>query len=183
MPKSKDIRHAALVKPPMKSCLFEAIKEEMQKKAEFANITFAVEKHTQVDQKWLIELLSTINDQHRYFERGYRPEPKEKVEKPKEEITIDDPIGFFAGLHAPKRALKKKGRNLFVSKSYKEEVKLQRLEQKGQLMMAKLQKMREELEAKQARDGPVGIQFSSHANANDNQSAQQNVINSMSDQQ
>ena len=116
VPKYSEVRQEPLPRPPMKKLLLEAIHEEIKVSAQFKDANFAITDANQVDGKWLIDVLATVNNQHKYFARGYAPEPKEKKEKPTEEITIDDPMGFFVGLHVPKRGFKKKGRNLFVTK-------------------------------------------------------------------
>ena len=55
----------------MKRLLYEAVVDEMKKSAVHRNLDLGYESATAVDKKYLIDLLATLNNQHRYFARDY----------------------------------------------------------------------------------------------------------------
>lgn len=73
--------------------------------------------------------MATFNEDHRYFDKGYRPEKKEKVANADEffgAIQLPDPDGYFQGMPEPdpKSAKKRRGRNIFLTKDQKLDVKM-----------------------------------------------------------
>ena len=132
VPKLSEIRQRAMLKPPMKKLLLEAVEAEMKMSEVHKDLKLGFDSATQVDKRWLIDLLSTLNYDHAYFARDYVPQPNERQEEPEQELMINNPDDFFTGLQPPKRKGKgKKARNIFITAEQREQIKLQKLERRG----------------------------------------------------
>ena len=132
VPRYEEVRLRPCPKPPLKSFVIKAVQEELEKKEQWRlelleqvdngtletteeemqflqrvyqlNIT-----HThQPNIEWLLDVLSTLNPDHRYFHRSYYPSDEELggrgVKSKKVPVEEEDP--FLAGL--PEHISKKK---------------------------------------------------------------------------
>ena len=73
--------------------------------------------HKQVDKEWLQNVLSTLNYEHRFFEKGFRPTKEElKEDEDEDEDVMLDLKGFFEGLPEPKGKPNKCGKNHWITK-------------------------------------------------------------------
>ena len=89
-----------------------------------------------VDRKYLLDVLATLNEDHLYFDKSYRPAKVELVEKdpdPLEQMMIPDPNNFFAGIPEPdpNKMKKRRGRNIFMTPQQKIEFQMKKLEHKA----------------------------------------------------
>ena len=66
------------------------------------------------DKKWMLAVLSTVNPNHQFFNKDYRPERQRKQKKRKREFDNED--GFFDML--PKSLLKKAKRSTAAAKMF-----------------------------------------------------------------
>ena len=88
-----------------------------------------------VDKPWLLDILCTLNENHPYFDKNYRAQKSELQKNDNDDLlatmVIDDPNGYFSNLpqlHSGKKAHKRKGRNIFLTKDQRIELKAKRLD-------------------------------------------------------
>jgi len=97
VPDYKDVRLAPCPTPPKKSLLFKAINDEIGALPKGKQPNLGIKDHTQVDKDWLLVVLSTINQNHRYFKKDYYPTPEELREEVAQipGLMVDNGDGFF----------------------------------------------------------------------------------------
>ena len=84
-----------------------------------------------VDRPWLLQVLASFDETHPFFDKSYRPEKQEVQQVERVQLYVDDPNGFLNGLPEPDRKGKKRGRNLFMTKTQRIELKIQRAAARG----------------------------------------------------
>ena len=138
MPYYKDVKKANCPFPPKKQLILDEANKEASKKPNPARYNLGFVDAAYVDKPWLLDILCTLNENHEFFKKGYRPEKAEVVKQPDDDEFLDfmhitDPHGFFKDLpnDPNKKGLKRKGRNLFMNKCQREQVKAKHLEVKA----------------------------------------------------
>jgi len=160
VPRYKEVRLEPCPNPPKKSLLFKAITDHIAQ-LPAPRPKLGLKDHTVVDKDWLIKVLSTLNQNHRYFAKDYRPTAaelrEEDAQEPQLEVANDD--GFFDGLPdlGGKKKKGRRGRDIFISKQQKEEVKFKKLEHRASLIHQKIQAFKAEEEEEEAE--PIIIQI------------------------
>jgi len=98
-----------------------------------------------VDKDWLVIILSTLNQDHRYFDKDYRATAEELREEDDgfQGLMVDNTDDFFDGLPEQSGKKKKRGRNIFISKQQKEEAKFSKLEHRAMAIQQKIQKLKD----------------------------------------
>ena len=99
-----------------------------------------------VDRPWLLTVLASFNDQHAFFDKNYRPSKAEKTTVERVEFYVDDPHGFLSNMVEPDRKGKKRGRNIFMSKQQRMELKIQRALVRGKKQEAAFERLLAEQE-------------------------------------
>lgn len=103
-PKYIDLRRRPCPQPPRKSVIID----ELQRELALHGLSFECAPSREPDIDWLLDSLSTVNSNHRFFAKDYLPEGKESpylraVDEP--DVSNDD--GFFSGLRVKHKAIKK----------------------------------------------------------------------------
>ena len=80
VPPYKEVRLEPCPIPPKKSLLYKAITDEIAA-LPAPRPVLGLKDHTAVDKDWLVKVLSTLNKNHRYFAKDYRPTAAELREE------------------------------------------------------------------------------------------------------
>lgn len=112
----------------------DAILAEIAKRNDRDSLNLGFTDASWVDKKWLLDILATLNEHHEYFQKGYKASKEEKVYNEDPElynVKIDDPNGYFKNMPAVDPKKKIKGRNIFMTKEEKLQLKVKRMEAKA----------------------------------------------------
>ena len=115
VPRYEEVRLRPCPKPPLKSFVIKAVQEELEKKEQWRlelleQVDNGTLETTEEEMQFLqlLDVLSTLNPDHRYFHRSYYPSDEElggRGAKSKK-VPVEEEDPFLAGL--PEHISKKK---------------------------------------------------------------------------
>lgn len=107
----RDVRKAPCHDKPAKFVILHELLKAQKTHPVYKNYNFGIkwEDRKKTDKIWMLEMLSTIDPNHRFFQRSYVPSPAEKYENPPAEIVKQAEVrnidgSIFEGLPFKKRS-------------------------------------------------------------------------------
>ena len=79
VPLTKKVKRGICLNPPKKELILKEILKEIQKMPDPSKYNLGFDDASNVDREWLLDLLATFNEDHRYFDKG-RLQAREKGE-------------------------------------------------------------------------------------------------------
>ena len=76
-PDFKDVKKANCLFPPKKQKILDEVIKEINKKPDPENFNLGYNDASAFDKEYLLDVLCTLNEDHPFFAKGYRPEQAE----------------------------------------------------------------------------------------------------------
>lgn len=100
-PKYAEIRLRPCPVPPKKALLIEAVMESLMQLDMDVELGFSNATKAQPNKRWIVDVLSTLDPDHRYLQKDYFPTPEEMRDVEPEDVEknlIENVDDFFSGL-------------------------------------------------------------------------------------